>query len=170
MLTLKQIRAESCGAYHREVKHCEVWSYLCGQDWEQFRKHWHLSDSMQVHHIFGRGGPEHEHRTNLIMVSACAHAWGHDRCPTEFRIACLYAKWQGHVVSEWLAGLENRSVSNPEVWRDRGFDAEAMSKIIGVPFADWLDVQGATLTGTYKQYTEEIKQWVSKNVVHQQLG
>ncbi len=152
---LKTLRSENCSRYHRDVKHCEVSVYLCCGDWDRWRNDWHLSGpGRQVHHIFGRGGPEHEHRSNLIMVSACAHAWGHDRQPNEFRLACLRAKLEKRTYWEGLDGSALAKKVVPE------FDVPTLEKLTGVPLVDWLEVQGRKVDGVYRDYAEEMIRWL----------
>ena len=146
---IKAARSASCALYHAQVRHDEVWAYLTGDDWSQWRSRWLNPPALQVHHIFGRGSEDHEQRTNLSMVSACAHSWGHDRCPNEFRIACLYAKWEK---SHFMGSL-----GVPEVGE---FDISALSKLAGVPLAGWLEVQGEKVQGAYREYAEEMVRWL----------
>lgn len=141
---IKAARSEACGRYHREVTHNEVFAYLVCDDRQHWLSRWSGPYALEVHHIFGRGTEDHERRTNLVKVSACDHGWGHDRCPNEFRLACLYAKWQ-----KSLQG-----------WDSGEFDVPTLAKLVGVPLADWFEVQGERVQGAYRGYAEEIARWL----------
>ena len=154
---IKAARSTSCALYHAQVSRDEVWAYLTGDDWDQHRRYT-LGISLQVHHIFGRGSEDHEQRTNLIMVSGCSHSWGHDRCPNEFRIACLYAKW---LKATWnfLRDL-GTVISEPDPAIAAEFDVSTLGRLVGVPLADWLEVQGQNVQGAYREYAEEMVRWL----------
>ena len=155
-LSVKRTRALACGAYHKEVTHCEVSAYLDGREWHNWSLCWNGPTPKQVHHIFGRGTREQEMRTNLIMVGAAAHSYGHDKAPNDFRMACLYAKFQKQVQIEMLAELVRIKV---DIALPKEFDADVLSKIVGVPFVDWLESQGQ-LPEPYENYKREMIQWL----------
>lgn len=167
----KTLRSEACSQYHRDVNRSEVSVYLNCDDWRRWRTDWCLpGQGLQVHHIFGRGSPEHEHRSNLIMVSACAHAWGHDSHPNEFRMACLYAKWDKRLICDVFLGLPGLRHDSVKEFDVREFDVPTLEKLAGVPLVDWLEVQGQKVDGIYREYAEEMIRWASKSVAHQPHG
>lgn len=154
---IKAARSTSCALYHAQVSRDEAWAYLGGDDWDQWRSRWTIPPALQVHHIFGRGSEDHEQRANLIMVSACAHSWGHDRCPNEFRLACLYAKWEKRTGYGSLVGI-GPQWDNPETVSE--FDVPTLEKLTGVPLVGWLEGQALKVEGAYREYAEEMIRWL----------
>lgn len=146
---IKSARSMSCGLYHATVIHDEVWPYLDGTSWRRWQEGWSSAPTLEVHHILGRGQEVNERRSNLILVSGCSHGWGHDLCPNEFLIACLYAKWQKE---QYRIALD--AGGSPE------WDAATLEEILGVPLQGWLEFKRDSVEGEYAGYAEEMIRWL----------